>query len=120
MNYIEKMKNNVNYMELKRINRGDEVDKYLAELKEAYIKTFREPHMYYALGFSEEAEKEKHSKQSEILGKIVCLTHEFEGFKGVQKVLHDLFWEYQELVAQQLEEHEQTIELFKSQQKKYD
>lgn len=55
------------------------------------------------------AEEKRHSKQSEILGKLVMLVHEFKGFKGVQEVLHELFWIYQELLNDQLEKHEKKI-----------
>lgn len=43
--------------------------------------------------------KETHHKRSELLGEIVKITFKDKGFKGVQEVMHEMFWESQRLLS---------------------
>lgn len=58
-------------------------------LKQEYYNTFSSVDML----------KDSHEKQSELLGEIVKKTFKVKGFKGVQEVLHEIFWESQKLLS---------------------
>lgn len=96
----------IDYNRLNHIQYDDDIENLITKLKDDYINAFTES--VFALN-NQMAEEKRHSKQSEILGKLVMLVHEFKGFKGVQEVLHELFWIYQELLNDQLEKHEKRI-----------
>lgn len=104
---ISRCSYHIYYERLNHVSYDDDIEKVISDLKDEYIKTFTAP--VFALN-NQMAEEKRHSKQSEILSKLVMLVHEFKGFKGVQEVLHELFWKYQELLNEQLVEHEKTIE----------
>lgn len=103
---LEHCQIHLEYFRLYKLEYDDDVENTINKLKDDYIKCFTEP----MLAFDRETlENKKHAKQSEVLSKLVMLVHQFKGFKGVQEVLHELFWKYQELVSDQLEKHEKRI-----------
>lgn len=51
-----------------------------------------------------------YSKQSEILGKLVMLVHEYDGFKGVKEVIDRIHWSICEDMMESIEEKENKIE----------
>lgn len=100
------------YLDLYQTGLDDDVERTIEVLKNQYISSFQTP-VVSLLVSKEEKEEIAHSKQSEIFGKLMMLVHEFKGYKGVQELITELQWKMQELVVEQLERYEKTIEELK-------
>ena len=100
------------YLDLHQTGLDEDIERTIEVLKKQYISSFQKP-VISVLASKEEKEEIAHSKQSEIFGKLMMLVHEFKGYKGVQEVITELQWKIQELIIEQLEKHEKTIEELK-------
>lgn len=98
--FIEKMTNEEDYVVLNSIE-NDDIEEVVEKLKKEYVKIFERKNLIF--------EELNHSKQSEILGKLIMLIHEFKGLRGVQEVIHELFWNCQEIIKQTLDKNEEKI-----------
>ncbi|MGL6065019.1 MAG: hypothetical protein ACRC0S_08045 [Fusobacteriaceae bacterium] len=117
-NVIENLKTNTIYKELKKVEFNHEVEEVMEELKEKYLTIFHKKNFYDMFFNTEFADKERHAEQSETLGKLVVLTHEFKGYKGVMDTLNTILWKYNELVQESTEAYEREIEELNSKLKK--
>ncbi|MEG2347279.1 MAG: hypothetical protein RSB50_06315 [Cetobacterium sp.] len=87
--FLEGLKNDMMYQTLPNLKWNQETVDLITELKEKFMDLSLKSNYYFESGY----DMDTHAKKSEILGKIVMLTHYFRGFKDVEKVVHDLRWD---------------------------
>lgn len=110
LDVIDRMRVNTIYHELKKIEYNSEVEKTIQELKEKYVDIMTKKNLADVMGMSELADEERHAEQSETLGKLIILVHNFKGFKEVEKVVLELQWEIFDIIEGCLSVTEKELE----------
>lgn len=103
------VRDNQKYRVLQNVEHDEEIDNLINELKEEYISICKCPNTGWNKDLRMMMEYQRHAQKSEVLGKLIMLAHEFQGFKGVQEILHELHWENQNLITLKIEEMEDRI-----------
>ena len=106
---VKYVRDNQKYRVLQNVEHDEEIDNLINELKEEYISICKCPNTGWNKDLRMMMECQRHAQKSEVLGKLIMLAHEFQGFKGVQEILHELHWENQNLITLKIEEMEDRI-----------
>lgn len=74
------------YCNLNKVDFDEEIDRTMKILENKYVSLCKHP--IAPIGCSEEEKLLlNHSKQSEVLGKLIMLVHEYNGFNGVRELI---------------------------------
>lgn len=115
---VKYVRDNQKYRVLQNVEHDEEIDNLINELKEEYISICKCPNIGWNKDLRIMMEYQRHAQKSEVLGKLIMLVHEFQGFKGVQEILHELHWENQNLITLKIEEMEDRIKELEEKQVK--
>lgn len=110
---VKYVRDNQKYRVLQNVEHDEEIDNLINELKEEYISIYKCPNTGWNKDLRMMMEYQRHAQKSEVLGKLIMLAHEFQGFKGVQEILHELHWENQNLITLKIEEMEEELRNWK-------
>ncbi len=97
------------YFDLNKVEFDEEIDRTMKILEDKYISLCKHP-IAVPIGCSEEEQLLlNHSKQSEVLGKLIMLVHEYDGFNGLRKLIARLENFKYETIIDEMEAKEDEI-----------
>lgn len=109
--FYEQILTKGNYKNLSSVKADEKMLQVIEWLKEDYIKTITKSR---AIFNKEAVELLNHSEQSEILGKITMLCHEYGGYKMVMEVINELNFKIQDLFVENTFRLEKELEVAKN------
>ncbi|MGL5707480.1 MAG: hypothetical protein ACRDDF_04360 [Aeromonas sp.] len=104
--FYEQILTKGNYKDLSSVKADEKMVQVIEWLKEDYIKTATKPRAVFG---KEVAELLNHSEQSEILGKLIMLCHEYGGFKLVTETITELNFKIQDLAIERMLDLERQL-----------
>lgn len=98
------------YLKLYSTPADEKMEKAIEELKSLYLGT--QTKRRFGID-SESSDLLNHSEQSEILGKIVMLCHEYGGYRMVVETITQLHFKIDDMVIERMESMEKEIKELK-------